>query len=199
MSYSNPRRDLISFNLGERPSFEKIFDANWIPVFNLLLRWLRNKEIASEVCEDCFVKLWEKRGEFLSESKVRSFLYIVAKNASIDELRKRKPVILDDFRMLESISTNDQFNLEINDLRTIVALRLDQLISGLSPRAREIVKLCYFEDLKIREIASLLGIKERTVANIKERAIKKLRLQLTIKPSLAYILRVWFLELGAKL
>ena len=193
------KRDIVLFNRSKRPGFENIYKENWAPLFGQLQKWLGNRDLASQICEDTFVKLWQERGGFASLEKVRAFLYKVARNAAIDQLRKRKTTVLWDFRILESINSSETIDIETPNLQTIIAQRLDRLVSELSPRAKEIIKLSYFEDLHNSEIAKLLGIKEKTVTNIKERAVKKLRLQLSSCPSVARLLRIWFLDLATRI
>jgi RNA polymerase sigma factor (sigma-70 family) len=75
--------------------------------------------------------------------------------------------------------------------------RLDKLITTLSPRAQQVVRFAYFEGMRNCDIARLLYIREKTVSNIKERAIEKLRLKLAGKPTLARTLKIWRLELAS--
>ena len=53
---------------------------------------LHNITEAEDVAEDSFIKLWERREQFTSLQKCKSYLYSCARNASIDILRHRKIV-----------------------------------------------------------------------------------------------------------
>jgi len=59
-------------------------------VFNIALRLLGNHDDASEVTQEVFVKIFKSMGSFKGESQISTWIYRIATNACLDELRKRK-------------------------------------------------------------------------------------------------------------
>ena len=199
MAGSFNQAELDSFNRGEVPGFENIYHERLHFVFLRVLNWVHDAEVAEEISSDCFIRLWERRGRFSSVEKVHAFLYKVSKHASLDYLRKKKPEISVDPELLCDLFQDSGRMFEERDLRENLAVALDRLIAGLSRRAEEIIRLSFFSGLCAREIAELLGIREKTVINIRTRAVKKLKLQLKERPDFARGLRTWGLDLAAGL
>jgi len=111
--------------------------------------------------------LWKKCKE-VSESKVKSFLFTTSSRILIDEYRKRQTrqkyqVTLD----WKSNSEDAQYQLEMSEFKE----KLEDVISSMSPTAREVFLMHRFESMKYKEIAQHIGISIKAVEKRMHKAL----------------------------
>jgi len=70
--------------------YEEIYRENVKYVYNIALGMLRNKDDAEDVAQNVFVKLYETFSSFRGESSIKTYLYRMTINRSIDLIRKNK-------------------------------------------------------------------------------------------------------------
>ncbi|MDR0294775.1 MAG: RNA polymerase sigma factor [Prevotellaceae bacterium] len=123
-------------------------------VYGLSLKYLRDKEAAKDAVMQIFEKLVEK----LPNQEVRNFkswLYVVAKNHCLMQLRKNKQTkqVVFDERFMDF---EDNFHLQkaMDDER--IKSRLDNCIEQLPPHQRAAIRQFYLEELSYKEISLLM-------------------------------------------
>ena len=112
--------------------------------------------LADDIAQDALVRAYVASGSFLGLSKFSTWLFRIAYNCDIDHCRKVKP---------EQTSVEDALEL-LSDDSSDSAFRYQQLYQALArlpEKEKAAVSLFYFEDLSIKEIASILGIPQGTV------------------------------------
>ena len=151
---------------GDERAFTIIVRTYQIPVFNYVLRMIGDRALAEDLTQDIFLRVFQGLRGFSLRSRFTTWLFQVAKNRVLDELRsaERRPrhlVPLDDAPQLESIDTPFE-QLEAMDAvwRAIHALNPDLKTALLM---RDVVGLSY------NEIADALEI---TLATVKWRIFK---------------------------
>jgi RNA polymerase sigma factor (sigma-70 family) len=158
---------------GERKAFHELYDLYAKSMYNISRRILNNSAEAEEVLQDSFVKVFGKIGSYDPRHSFGAWLKRIVINASLDTLKKRKPV----FVALDSIqyaaeeaaeTWDDEDDLD-HDVETI-----QRSVGELPDGYRTILTLFLFEDCSHKEIASLLGISEGTSKSQYSRAKKKL-------------------------
>ncbi len=142
---------------------------------------IHSPEAAEEIASDVFIRIWEKRKTLDHIHNLRLYLYVAAKNLSINYMRKQ-----------------DKFqNLQLNDLKVeIESLDLDphqlmmtgemlrriqQAILDLPPKCKIIYKLVKEDGLRQKEVAELLHISPKTVENQLAVAVKKIGVSIAFK------------------
>jgi RNA polymerase sigma-70 factor (ECF subfamily) len=136
---------------------------------------VRNYDVATDIAQDVFLKVYEK-GEVLGKETELRLLYTVARNKVIDFFRKKKTASLDANQELfhtiadMSILRPDEQVMQTSDTETLFTL-LDQL----SDTDREIIIMRYLQELEYSEIAKIVGKEESNVRQIVSRGIKKLK------------------------
>lgn len=83
-------RLVLAYREGDAASFEVLFHRYRGPLFNFLLRRVRNRASAEELYQDVWTKVIERSGEFRGDSKFATWLYRIARNACIDHTRRMK-------------------------------------------------------------------------------------------------------------
>ena len=112
--------------------------------------------LADDIAQDALVRAYVASGSFLGLSKFSTWLFRIAYNCYIDQCRKAKP---------EKAPVENALNLPAEDASD-ASFRYQQLyqaLERLSDKEKAAISLFYFDDLSIKEIASILGIPQGTV------------------------------------
>ncbi len=162
---------------GNKDSFNYFFDYYYSGLCIYAKNFTGDLDISEEVVQDVFVRFWEKRQNIEIESSVRFYLFRTVYNQCMNLLKHKK---------IERNYIQNQKNREDNlyeeqwSLYNETELRqaLDNAISKLPERCREVFVLSRFENLKNKEIAEKLGITEKTVENQINKALRVLKTEL---------------------
>ena len=75
---------------GDEPAFAAIVDAYHQPVFNYVLRSVGDREHAEDLTQDVFVRVWRALPSYAFRAKLTTWIFQIAKNVVLDDLRSRK-------------------------------------------------------------------------------------------------------------
>ncbi len=152
------------FKKGDSRAFEKLFQKYHKKLYAFLFNLLHSKEDAEEIVQETFIKIWEKREDFIDGYSFHSFLFTIAKNAFLNLNRKKinRVVFEERLNFLEEISSGrtDDYIL-FKETKEIITT----IIEGLPPKRKEIFLLRKIEGLSRKEIAEELNISISTVDN----------------------------------
>ena len=138
-------------------------------VFAYVATLLGDRSLAEDVVAQAFERAYRKRGSFNPRrGSRRAWIFGIARNAALDELRKRKRT---------ATLPAEHAGLQVGDDAELVAQRatVRAALQALEPRDREIVALRFHGDLTNAEIAKLLGVSESNAGTRLHRAMTKLR------------------------
>jgi len=175
---------------GDERAFETLVERYHSPLFGYIYSYLKDREQASDVVQFVFLQLFVTLPTLVTNIPVKAWLYTVARNRSLDELRKRRggrrPI---HFSELEQAAFGEELSLlesiiDPHPLPDEIVERLDirgplhQALSTLSPTNRSIVMLHSVGQLSFSEVARLLNMSEYTVKIRYYRSLPKLRAML---------------------
>lgn len=146
---------------GSERAFEELYEGMKRGVFALAYSYLRNYEDAEDVLQQTFLTVKRKAYLYRVGTNARAWIFQIAKNAALDELRKRKQRREGELLREEGVETPVVF--------------LDELTARLSEEEREIVIMHAVWGYKHKEIAEEKGLPLGTVTWKYNEAIKKLR------------------------
>lgn len=156
--------------------FEQLFKTQFKHLFNFALQYIADEEIAKDITQSVFVKLWEQRNNIDSHKSVQSYLFTSVRNTCINHIRDNKK-----FRsnILDVELAEMDFG-ELSDTYTYSELekKISEILAALPEKSRQIFELSRFENKKYREIALELDISEKTVEAHVSKVLKILREQL---------------------
>lgn len=187
--------DFQSLRKGEKKAYEAIYHEFFGVLYHLCLNYLHDEKVAEEIVQDTFMKLWEIRGALNEHFNVKSFLYTVAKNNSLNYLRNQKVSMkhLENMKYLEM-----QFNYEalerlgnyirFEELRN----KIEESIANLPPEIIETFRMSRFEELSYRDIANRQDISVKTVEARISKALRILRVELKDYLPLIYLISKLF-------
>jgi len=171
---------------GDRAAFEELVHRYERELFGYLRNYLGDAEMAEDVFQQTFLRVYLKSDQFVSDRKFRPWLYAVATNQAIDSRRRtyrQKMTSLDRQIGGDDDSENGAFidlfgdlhdtpaeESELQEQRAAIRLAVDEL----PEQTRQVVLLVYFQGLKYREAAEVLGVPVGTVKSRLHGAIQKL-------------------------
>jgi RNA polymerase sigma-70 factor, ECF subfamily len=160
------------------------------PVFSLIYRMVRDRELAEDLAQETFVKALNAIESYRPEFKFSSWIFKIANNAAIDHLRRREldTLSLDGSPNAETADAVEATALQISD-RTETPLEelearelggaIEAAIGRLRPEYRACILLRHVEGRPYEEIAEMLGLPLGTVKTYIHRARNELRLALS--------------------
>ena len=181
---------ITGFQQGNERAFRSVLNHFYPALYNFTKKLTGNHEEAKDMTLHAFQKLFERCSLFNTEINIKAFLYITARNRSLDYLRAQKRQHEIEKDMAREMSNDILLRYEYDIMDELVD-RLNIAIEGLPPESRKIFKLLYYEQMTPSEIADHLRISVQTVYTQKNRAIKALRLLLLGKSlSLPWLLAI---------
>jgi RNA polymerase sigma-70 factor (ECF subfamily) len=154
-------------------SFAELYRRSRDDVYAYVASLLRDSSAAEEVTATAFERAYRKRDHFdPGRGSARAWLFGIARNAALDELRhrgKHGAFVAEPVDEIPAPSAVD--SVERSERRLLLAAALETLM----PRERELVALKFFAGLGNAEIARVLGIGESNVGTKLHRIVAKLR------------------------
>ena len=154
---------------GKQEAFSLLVERYQKPIFNYIYRFYGNYELAQELTQETFLRCYQFLKSYDPERKFSTWLYTVAKNLCIDELKKQRSareVRLDD--VLPAVEAKDaegalERNQQMECIRTEENFKLLEALQELPAAARTVLLLHYFQGLSYQEIGETLGLPVSTV------------------------------------
>lgn len=160
---------------GNQQAFTNLFRLFYSKLHSFSLQYLHVKEIAEEVTNDIFIKLWNRRAEILQINNISTYLFVAVKNHSLNYLKQYSHLhvaVEDTDGGTALINRNDpEQELEWKEIN----FQLNQAIDRLPDQCRAVFKLVKEDGFRYKEVAEILGISPRTVETQLFRALKKLQ------------------------
>ena len=156
---------------GERKAYEELMRKYEKKIFSFVIRMVRNEDIAVDLTQDFFFKIYTVMDKYNFEYKFSTWAYRICYNLVIDHIRKNQSPVdsLDDESISphelfasENVSREDGFrNLAREETRDYVW----RVVDHIPLKFRELILLRYIQDLKYEEIAEITALPVGTVKN----------------------------------
>ena len=141
-------------------------------IFGLAYSFLRDREAAEDVTQEVFIKLWRALPGFDGRAAMSTWIYTIARNASLSALRARRPQSsLSDPQVMAAVeSTNPVPSADVSVDRAALLRLVDQLPT----KQRQVIMLFYMEARSHEEVAAMLAMPVGTVKTLLHRARARL-------------------------
>jgi RNA polymerase sigma-70 factor (ECF subfamily) len=178
---------MVRYQRGDRHAFATLVGRYERPIYNFVIRQLRHPDLAQDVTQDVFLRVVQKASEFKHEARFSTWLYTIARNLCIDQLRKlshRRHPSLDqpphgapDARPLgESVADpHPDASAERSAVGAEVATCILRAVDVLPDEQREVFLLREIGNLPFKEIAAVTGVGENTVKSRMRYALDRLQ------------------------
>jgi len=187
---------LTQFCLGQTEAFGVLVKRYERELYGYLQRYLGDRNLADDVFQNTFLQLYTKSGKYEPGRPVRPWLYTIATHQAIDALRRNgrhQTISLDQGReeapegdvrslvdLVEARGPSPVDQAQGEERRERVRAAVDKLPDFL----RQVVVLAYYQGMKYREVAEILGIPVGTVKSRLHAALVKLQEAWAVSPSL---------------
>jgi RNA polymerase sigma-70 factor, ECF subfamily len=165
---------MVRVSDGDVGAFEKVVDLMWKGTFLYAYHLLGDGDQATDVAQEAFVRLWERRAGWDPTRSVGAWLSRTTRNMVISDRRRwkvRMHWMLGKGREDERRPRTPLQDTEASEVRRA----LQEAIQDLAPRRREVFILFHQQHLSYREIGEIMGIRPQSVANHLQLALGDLR------------------------
>jgi len=178
---------------GDEGAFAAIYDRFAADLIAYAGARLFRLEDARDIVQDVFLKLWHDRLTLQIHTGPGNYLYTATRNRVIDHIRKN--AIREEYGMLlQHLGTNEAADAQQLLAAKELALRVQQALSALTPKVREVYRLSREQQLSIPEIAAQLNVSEQTVKNQLTTALNHLRKSLVVPGFILVSATFWWLS-----
>lgn len=165
---------ITKFKAKDEKAFEKLYAMYSDSMHGVIFNIVRDYDIAEEVMQDVFVKIWQKADSY-SKEKGRFFTWIlnISRNAAIDRIRsksfkKTKQNLNADF-FVDIIEANDSLDDKTD------AIGVKKYVSKLKQKCKEVIELLYFKGYTQSEASEALDMPIGTIKTRNRNCIQELR------------------------
>ncbi len=171
---------------GREAAYRELIRRYERPVFSLVLRMVRDRQLAEDLAQETFIKALNAIATYKPEYKFSSWIFKIANNAAIDHLRRRDldTLSLDgspnattaDEIEATALQVGDRAQGPLSELESReLGSAIEEAIGRLRPEYRSCILLRHVEGMAYEEIAQLLDLPLGTVKTYIHRARNELR------------------------
>lgn len=178
---------MLEFQSGSKSAFETLMQIYYSRVLNFIYRFIANQESAEDLTQEVFLRVYKSAPRYEPKAQFQTWLYTIAKNICLNELRKNKAFVtsLDE----AAVSGNEEVQRQIADpkntgqddelIQKEKAIVIRQAINDLPENQRIAVILRRYDYFSYAEIAETLGVSDKAVKSLLSRAKVNLKHRLS--------------------
>ena len=186
MHEAEDKRLFARFAAGDKEAFGRLVARYRNPLYNYLVRVLRDRALAEDAFQETFLRVYQNAGNFDASKSFKTWLFAIATNVARDELKKRrreKSISLEHYVAYGGSGNPLTLKGAIGDASSAPhehvgmaeqAAILKECLYALPDAYREVLLLFHYEKMKYREIADTLHIPIGTVKSRLHNALTRL-------------------------
>jgi RNA polymerase sigma-70 factor (ECF subfamily) len=160
-------------------SFDRLFEEFSSPIHNYVLRMVGDRDRAADITQDTFIKAFRKLDSLTDDTSLKAWLYRIATNTAIDEMRRRKfTVRMDDDQQPHAERPDHRPGPEAQVISSQLDERIQRALLRLKPNHRQCLLLSDLEDMSGQQIGEVMGLSYGAVRTLLCRARGEMRRQL---------------------
>jgi RNA polymerase sigma-70 factor, ECF subfamily len=159
----------------DRAAFAEVYRVTSSKLFGIIVRILHRRDIADEVLQEVFVKIWDRAADF--DPKMASpitWMATIARNRALDEVRRKRPESIEDHPELLDVA-GDEPSALTNVMRGEDGQRLADCLMRLDEPRRQMVMLAYCDGYSREELAAKYGQPVNTIKTWLRRSLAQLK------------------------
>ena len=155
-------------------AFEYLYQHYSRALYGIVLGVVRQEELAQEVLQDCFVKIWQKISYYdSSKGSLFTWMLNISKNTAIDKVRSKEYKQMVSSNRLEMV--DDDKNLKNSEKMQTDFIGISSIVQQLPEDLNEIIDLCYMQGYTHQEMGEMLKLPLGTVKTKIRIALRELR------------------------
>lgn len=158
----------------DQAAFRAFYNHFFVTLLRFSYTLTHSKETAEEITNDVFMHCWEKRASLSHIKNPQVYLFVIAKNKSIDHLRKQassRQVVFEEEEKMEIAFDSNPEQLMIS---AEMVRKMEFAIQQLPPKCKMVFTLIKQNGMKYKEVATVLNLSVKTVENQLAIAMKRL-------------------------
>ena len=166
---------------GDEKSLEILIHRYLKPIYSFVYRYVGNGQEAEDITQEAFLKVWRNLKKYNPKKGFKTWIFSIAKNTSIDWLRKKKTIPFSSFEneegknsLVETLADQKPLPDKLFE-QTSIREMVNTAINQLAPKYRMVLFLRYNDHFTFREIAEALGEPLNTVRSRHRRTLIKLK------------------------
>ncbi|KAF0199383.1 MAG: RNA polymerase sigma-70 factor ECF subfamily [Bacteroidetes bacterium] len=175
MNTESDKVKLLALKQGDVKVFESVFREFYAPLCVHARRYLIDPDVAEEVVQDMFFKMWERRDALIITSSLAAYLYKSVTNHSLNHIKYQSH--LRKYQEYVGFRTEDHQSVSVHDalVHSDLEKQLISLVKSMPERRRMIFEMSRLEGLRYHDIAEKLGISLKTVEIQMSKALEFMR------------------------
>jgi RNA polymerase sigma-70 factor (ECF subfamily) len=174
----NENELLLQVAAGSERAFQVLFDCYHGKVYGTALKFLKSPEVAEEVVQDVFLKIWLKREEMPSVERFNAYLFIMTRNTIFNRIKKAAYEVSVQKEIARNFSEIDDQTENLLRDRQYQKI-LQEAMNLLPPQQKQVYHLAKVEGLSHEAIAERMQISRLTVKTHMAKALQTIRTYLT--------------------
>ncbi len=159
-----------------RAEFDRLFEEFSGPIYNYVLRMVGDADRAADIAQDTFIKAYRHLDTLTDVSSTRSWIYRIATNTAIDEMRRRRRITpLGDDDDERQQRADDRPGPEAQVMAGLLDERVGRSLMRLRPNHRQCLILSDIEDMSAQQIAEVMDMSYGAVRTLLCRARGEMR------------------------
>ena len=160
---------------GDTAAFERLYGATRAKLYGVLLRILGKPELAEEVMQETYLKVWRMAGKFdPTIATPITWMVALARNRAIDIVRKKGEISIEDAPQALEIAADTPTPLARREM-TEELRRLLSCLGKLDPEKQRILLLAYYSGWSRDQLAKKLDIPVNTIKTWLRRSLLEIR------------------------
>jgi RNA polymerase sigma-70 factor (family 1) len=160
------------FTTGDVHAFNEVYKRMHQRIY-FFCKNLVGADEAIDITANCFSKLWLLHAQFNTRENIQAFLFITARNNCLNYLNHIKVRSQKEKEITEI--ANEEVFIRNAEIEADIITRIREEVEKLPDQHKKILKLSYYDGYANQEIATMLGMSEKTVRNLKSLALKSLK------------------------
>jgi RNA polymerase sigma-70 factor, ECF subfamily len=167
---------------GDQAAFQRLYEATRAKLFGVVLRILRRQDLAEDIVQETYVKIWNNAGLFNPGlSSPITWMVSIARNRAIDVVRKRTEVSIEEEPAAMEVASDNPDPLARRELSEDLK-RLLECVGRLEPDRQRLVLLAYYNGFSRDELAAKFETPVNTIKTWLRRSLLDVRQCLGVAP-----------------
>jgi RNA polymerase sigma-70 factor (ECF subfamily) len=156
--------------------FARLFEEYSSPIYNYVLRMVADADRAADITQDTFIKAYRKLDTVTDTASTRSWLYRIATNTAIDDMRRRRNVTtMSDDQPTFANRADSRPGPEAEVMAGTLDERVQRALLTLRPNHRQCLLLSDLDDMSAQQIGEVMGLSYGAVRTLLCRARGEMR------------------------